>query len=109
MADWQEEYKKKIISAEEAANFIKSGDRVVFPMGRETFAIGLALAARLVSEIISLISLPSIVLTAITWFDRNKSKKCGGEMGQLPCCMASLHLPYFCGSNCYGNYSASRH
>jgi len=46
MADWQEEYKKKIISPEEAAKLIKSGDRVVFPMGRETFAIGFALAAR---------------------------------------------------------------
>lgn len=44
--DWKEEYKSKLISAEEAAQLVKSGDRVVFPVGRETFAIGLALAAR---------------------------------------------------------------
>lgn len=44
--DWQEEYKKKMISAEEAANFVKSGDQVAFTAGREAHAIGLALAAR---------------------------------------------------------------
>ena len=44
--DWQDEYKRKFITAEEAANFVQSGNRVVFPLGRETFAIGLALAAR---------------------------------------------------------------
>jgi 4-hydroxybutyrate CoA-transferase len=43
---WEEEYKRKLITAEEATNFVKSGDRVVFPLGREAFAIGLALAAR---------------------------------------------------------------
>ena len=46
MKDWREEYKDKLISAEEAASFVKSGDRVVWPVGRETFAIGLAIAAR---------------------------------------------------------------
>ncbi len=46
MPDWQEEYKRKFISSEEAANMVKSGDRVVFPMGRETFSIGFALIAR---------------------------------------------------------------
>lgn len=44
--DWQEEYKRKQISAEKAANFVKSGDRVVFTLGREPLAIGLAIAAR---------------------------------------------------------------
>jgi 4-hydroxybutyrate CoA-transferase len=43
--DWQEEYKRKLISAEEAANLIKSGDSVMIT-GREPLAIGLALAAR---------------------------------------------------------------
>jgi 4-hydroxybutyrate CoA-transferase len=43
--DWQEEYKRKLISAEEAANLIKSGDTVMVT-GREPLAIGLALAAR---------------------------------------------------------------
>src|SRR3989304_8975563 len=46
MKTWQEEYKRKIISAEEAAKFVKSGDKVAFTTGREPFAIGLALAAR---------------------------------------------------------------
>ena len=46
MADWREEYQRKTISAEEAANLVKSGDYVVFTMGRETFAVGLAIAAR---------------------------------------------------------------
>jgi 4-hydroxybutyrate CoA-transferase len=44
--DWREEYKRKTISAEEAAKFVKSGDRVVFTAGREAFAVELALAAR---------------------------------------------------------------
>ncbi|MDP2718691.1 MAG: acetyl-CoA hydrolase/transferase C-terminal domain-containing protein [Dehalococcoidia bacterium] len=45
--NWREEYQKKLISAEEAAGKIKSGDRVVFTAGRESFAIGMALAGRL--------------------------------------------------------------
>ena len=47
MKNWEEEYKRKLISAEEAANFVKSGDYVSFSAGREAFTIGLALAARL--------------------------------------------------------------
>lgn len=43
---WREEYERKFISAEQAAQHVKSGDRVVFPGGREAFALGLALAAR---------------------------------------------------------------
>ena len=46
MTDWHEEYKSKFISAEEAAKFVKSGDRVAFAPGREAFAIGLAIASR---------------------------------------------------------------
>jgi 4-hydroxybutyrate CoA-transferase len=40
------EFNRKLISAEKAASFVRSGDRIVFPLGRETFAIGLALASR---------------------------------------------------------------
>jgi len=43
--DWQEEYKRKLISAEQAAKLIKSGDNIMVT-GREPLAIGLALAAR---------------------------------------------------------------
>ncbi|MDO8637865.1 MAG: 4-hydroxybutyrate CoA-transferase, partial [Dehalococcoidia bacterium] len=44
--NWQEEYKRKSISAKEAVRMVKSGDRVVFPGGRESYALGMALAAR---------------------------------------------------------------
>jgi 4-hydroxybutyrate CoA-transferase len=46
MKNWQEEYKRKLISAPEAANFVKSGDLVVFTVGREAHSVGLAIAAR---------------------------------------------------------------
>jgi len=46
MKQWQEEYARKLISAEEAAKLVKSGDRIAFTTGREAFAIGLAIAAR---------------------------------------------------------------
>lgn len=45
--DWHEEYKRKLISAEDAAGMVKSGDKVVFTAGRESFAIGLAIASRM--------------------------------------------------------------
>jgi 4-hydroxybutyrate CoA-transferase len=44
---WQEEYKKKIVTPEQAVSVIKSGDRVCFVQGNEPQALGLALAARL--------------------------------------------------------------
>ena len=46
MADWEEEYKRKFISADEAASFVKSGDYVAFTLGREGLNVGLAIAAR---------------------------------------------------------------
>jgi len=46
MKNWQEEYQRKLITADEAATFVKSGDMVVFTAGREAHAIGLAIAAR---------------------------------------------------------------
>ena len=44
--DWREDYKRKLISAEEAAGLVKNRDVVLFTVGRETFAVGFALAAR---------------------------------------------------------------
>jgi len=44
--DWKEEYRSKFISADEAGQMVKSGDTVVFTMGREAFAIGMAIVAR---------------------------------------------------------------
>ena len=46
MRDWREEYKRKLISAEEAAKFVKSGDYISFTLGREAYSIGLAIALR---------------------------------------------------------------
>jgi 4-hydroxybutyrate CoA-transferase len=43
--DWQEEYKQKLVTPEEAIKVIKSGDRVVFGMP-DALALGLALAGR---------------------------------------------------------------
>ena len=47
MKDWQEEFKRKQITAEEAAQMVKSGDYISFTLGREAFSIGLAIAARI--------------------------------------------------------------
>jgi 4-hydroxybutyrate CoA-transferase len=44
---WQEDYKKKLVTPEEAVSHIKSGDRVCFVQGNEPQALGLALAGRL--------------------------------------------------------------
>ncbi|MCJ7605320.1 MAG: hypothetical protein MUO19_04705 [Dehalococcoidales bacterium] len=44
---WEADYKKKIVTPEEAVSVVKSGDRVVFTQGNEPQALGLALAARL--------------------------------------------------------------
>lgn len=46
MPDWQEEYQRRFLPAEKAAELVKSGDLVVFTYGREAFATGLAIAAR---------------------------------------------------------------
>ncbi len=46
-SDWQEDLKRKTISAEEAAQKVKSGDRIAFTVGREAYTVGLAIAARL--------------------------------------------------------------
>ncbi|MFC2042105.1 acetyl-CoA hydrolase/transferase family protein [Chloroflexota bacterium] len=46
-SDWKKYYQTRLISAEEAANLVKPGDQVVFTTGRESFAVGFALAARI--------------------------------------------------------------
>ena len=47
MSNWRSQFEDKIISAEEAAKFVKSGDFISFTLGREAYAIGLAIAARM--------------------------------------------------------------
>ena len=46
MNDWREEYHRKLISGEEAARLIKSGDTISFTLGREASTVGRALADR---------------------------------------------------------------
>lgn len=46
LENWQEEYKRKLVSPEEAVQVVKSGDSVSFTYGMEPLALGLALAAR---------------------------------------------------------------
>ena len=46
LRDWEEEYKRKFIPAEQAAEMIKPGYSVAFTMGREAYAIGLAISVR---------------------------------------------------------------
>ena len=43
---WQEEYKKKLVSAEDAAKAVKSGDTVVIPYRTNTQVIPQAIAKR---------------------------------------------------------------
>ena len=50
MSNWQEEYERKQISADDAASLVKSGDCVVFTAGREAFAAGLPLQLESVSS-----------------------------------------------------------
>ncbi len=43
---WQDEYRRKLASPEDAVAVVKNGDRVGFTYGRQPRALGLALAAR---------------------------------------------------------------
>ena len=43
---WQDDYKKKLVAAEEAIKIVKPGDYVAFGYGAEPFAMGSALLAR---------------------------------------------------------------
>ncbi|MEW6034888.1 MAG: acetyl-CoA hydrolase/transferase C-terminal domain-containing protein, partial [Chloroflexota bacterium] len=47
MEQWREHYQRRMVTAEEAAKVVASGNRVAITAGREPLAIGLALAARL--------------------------------------------------------------
>ena len=43
---WQEEYQKKLVSADEAARTVKSGDTIIFPYRTNTRVIPQAIANR---------------------------------------------------------------
>ncbi len=44
--NWQDDFKKKLVTAEQAVQSVKSGDRVIFPVCSYPRALGPALAAR---------------------------------------------------------------
>jgi len=44
--NWQDEYNRKLVSAEEAVKVVKSGDRVIVPLPTQPNLLGEALAAR---------------------------------------------------------------
>ena len=44
--NWSEEYKKKLVSAEEAVKIVNSNDRVVIPLTQQPALLPVALAAR---------------------------------------------------------------
>ena len=44
--DWHDEYKRKLVSAEEAVKVVKSGDRVSFGFPQQPALLTAALAAR---------------------------------------------------------------
>ena len=44
--NWEEEYKRKLVTAEEAVNAVKPGDKVAFGFPRQPTALTAALAAR---------------------------------------------------------------
>lgn len=46
MENWRDEFERKLITAEAAAQLVKSGNTISFTLGREAFSIGLAIAAR---------------------------------------------------------------
>ena len=46
MTKWQDEYFRKLVTADEAMRIVKSGDRVAFTHGIEPLALGLALSSR---------------------------------------------------------------
>jgi 4-hydroxybutyrate CoA-transferase len=46
LKDWREDYHRKLISAEEAARLIKSGDSISFTLGREAHTVGRAISDR---------------------------------------------------------------
>lgn len=46
MSNWQEKYKKKFVTPEDAAELVKSDDRVVFPLGTDTPILSNAIYTR---------------------------------------------------------------
>ena len=70
--DWREEYKSKLVSAEEAVRVVKSGDRVVLPLGNQTKVLGYKLFER--SHELENVEIVSGTATNYGWFDPGYEK-----------------------------------
>lgn len=66
--DWQQELRKKLISPEQAAQMVKSGDLVVIPTGREPTGLGYSLAARK-GQLRGVRILPGLAGRDFGWYD----------------------------------------
>lgn len=73
MEDWYKEYNRKLITAEKAAELVKSGDKISFTLGREAYAIGLAIAAR-VGELHDVEVLQPFPGYDFGWYEKGWSK-----------------------------------
>lgn len=66
--DWKQRYGHKLISAEEAAQRVKSGDTVAFAAGREASSIGYAIASR-VGELKGVNVRVGVATVDFGWYD----------------------------------------
>jgi len=66
--DWEQEYERKIISGDEAASEVKSGDLVAIPMGVEPTTICYALAVRK-DELKGVRVSPAMAARDFGWYD----------------------------------------
>lgn len=65
--DWKEEYKRKMVTAEEAVKVVKSGDRVVIPLAQQPDVLAAALGARK-DELKGVEILQGVTSTAYPWY-----------------------------------------
>ncbi|MBN1226385.1 MAG: acetyl-CoA hydrolase/transferase family protein [Deltaproteobacteria bacterium] len=81
--DWVEDYKRKLVSAEDAVKLIKSGDKIYCPLDSEPRAIGLALAAR-IKDLKNLeieVAAPTLDLG---WYDEWATSSTNIKVGFIP-------------------------
>jgi len=80
--DWQEELKKKLISAEQAAKLVKSGDLVLIPTGREPVSLCYALLARN-EELKGVRICPGLAGRDFGWYDAGWEESFSIEAGYI--------------------------
>ncbi|MDY6845089.1 MAG: 4-hydroxybutyrate CoA-transferase, partial [Thermodesulfobacteriota bacterium] len=85
--NWKEDYKRKLVSAEEAVKVVKSGDRVIFPMAQQPNVLAEALAAR--KDVLRNVEiLQGVTTTAYPWLEPGYEEafivNCGQYTGPRP-------------------------